>query len=71
MIVEVTLNSVCIAGQPDDQCVDIQAECDDPGTLKCLCKDGYYKNSAGVCAPSKLSFFTETIIYKVNICYGN
>ena len=68
-IVEVTLNSVCIADQPDDQCVDTQAECS--GTLKCLCKDGYYKNNTDVCAPSKLSFFTETIIYKVNICYGN
>jgi hypothetical protein len=50
----------------------VQAECvTDSGTLKCLCKDGYYVNSVGGCTASKLSFFTKTIIYKVNICYSN
>lgn len=57
------LNNVCITGQTSDQCLDVQAECDESGTLKCLCKDGHYENSTGVCTDSKLSFFTETIIY--------
>jgi hypothetical protein len=59
-------------GQSSDQCSDVQAECvTDSGILKCLCKDGYYVNSSSVCTASKLSFFTETIIYKVNICCSN
>lgn len=65
------LNDYCSNGQPSDQCLDVQAECDDTGTLRCLCKDGYYENSGSVCTQSKLSFFTETIIYMINICYSN
>ena len=57
------LNSSCSSGQPSDQCLDAQAVCDDSGSLRCLCKDGYYENSTGVCTASKLSFFTESIIY--------
>jgi hypothetical protein len=63
------LNSVCTGGQPSDQCSDTQAECS--VSLKCLCKAGYFEHSSGGCTQSKLSFFTETIIYKVNICYSN
>ena len=67
-IVEIILNETCTAGQPSDQCSDVQAECDDSGTLQCLCKDGYYANSTGVCTQSKLSFLTNAIILKGTMC---
>ena len=73
-IVEVILNNVCIAGQSSDQCSDVQVECVTDsvfGSLKCSCKTGYYENSGSVCAQSKLSFFTETNLNKLNICFGN
>jgi hypothetical protein len=63
-IVEIILNETCTTGQPSDQCLDVQAECDDSGTSKCLCKTGYYANSTGVCTQSKLSFLTNASILK-------
>jgi hypothetical protein len=48
IFVEIILNETCTTGQPSDQCLDVQAECDDSGTSKCLCKTGYYANSTGV-----------------------
>ena len=44
----------------DNQVINVQmykqcTECvTDSGTLKCLCKDGYYVNSGSVCIASKL-----------------
>jgi len=67
-IVEVKLNETCTTGQPSDQCLDAHAECNVSGTLQCLCNTGYYANSVGVCAQSKLSYLTNAIILKGTMC---
>lgn len=67
-ISEVVLNAVCTSGQPDNQCVDTNAACqaDTGTTYKCLCKNNFYQNIAGICYASK---FLKYLCVSYMFCY--
>lgn len=49
---EIALKKSCTAGQPTDQCVDTNAECN-ATSLTCGCKSTHIDNKDGACNPSK------------------
>lgn len=51
---EIIIDKECVDGRPDNQCFDDNAHCTSTSeTYKCICKDKFYKNTAGKCTPSK------------------
>jgi hypothetical protein len=51
---EIKIDEVCFVGRPDNQCLYDNAACTlTSETYRCICKDEFYKNTAGKCTPSK------------------